>query len=74
MIMMVGDSVYEISREQCDGVLKIASKQVAQGIYAVEKGDIVDIKKERFTDKAQMNDAIVKYRSEGFKVYWNEMV
>ena len=40
MKVIIGKSVYEMSREWLDGVLDIAIKQVPCGIYAIEKDEI----------------------------------
>lgn len=72
MRVIVNDHVYEMTREQCEGVLKIASTQVPVGIYAVEKDDVLELKNERFRNQKQLNVGIVKYHHKGFKVYWNE--
>lgn len=72
MRVIVNDHVYEMTREQCEGVLKIASTQVPVGIYAVEKDEVVELKNESFPVRKQLNREIVKYHHKGFKVYWNE--
>ena len=72
MRVIVNDHVYEMTREQCEGVLKIASTQVPVGIYAVEKGNVLELKNERFRNQKQLNREIVTYHRKGFKVYWNE--
>lgn len=71
MRVIVNDNVYEMTRKQCDGVLETASKQVPSGIYAVEKDGIVELKNDRFQNRKQLNEEIVKYHRKGFKVYWN---
>ena len=72
MRVIVNDHVYEMTREQCDGVLKTGSKQVPSGIYAVEKDGMVELKNERFQSKKLLNREVVVHEKAGFKVYWNE--
>lgn len=71
MKVIIGDSVYEMARKQLDGILGIAKKQVSCGIYAVEKGEICELKNEQH-DTEKIHEAVEGYKKEGFKVYYNE--
>ena len=61
MIVNIDASVYTMNRKGFRGVLKIASKAVKFGIYAVVKDDKAIMLNEKYEDKKH-----------GFKVYWNE--
>lgn len=71
MRLIVNDSVYMMNRKQLKGVLKIASKQVPCGIYAVEKDDICELKKDKFDNSDSLRNAVQQYKDKGFKVMYN---
>ena len=72
MKVLLNNSVYEMSRKQFRGVLSVAKKAVKQGIYAVEKGGMAQMKKETYSNKAELEKAVSEYKEKGFKVYYNE--
>ena len=41
-------------------------------IYAVEKGGMAQMKKETYSNKAELEKAVSEYEEKGFKVYYNE--
>ena len=71
MKVLLNNSVYEMSRKQFRGVLNVAKKAVKQGIYAVEKGGMAQMKKETYSNKAELEKAVSEYEANGFKVYCN---
>ena len=72
MRVLLNDHIYEMSRKQFRGVLSVAKKAVKQGIYAVEKGGMAQMKKETYSNKAELEKAVSEYEEKGFKVYYNE--
>ena len=72
MRVLLNDNIYEMSRKQIDGVLKVAKKAVKHGIYAVEKDGLAEMKKEIYSNKAELEKAVAEYKEKGFKVYYNE--
>ena len=71
MKVLLNNSVYEMSRKQFDGVLKVAKKAVKHGIYAVEKDGMAQMKKETHSNKAEIEKAVAEYEEKGFKVHYN---
>lgn len=71
MMLIVNDSVYMMNRKQLKDVLKIASKQVPCGIYAVEKDDICELKKDKFDNSDSLSNAVKEYKDKDFKVMYN---
>ena len=71
MKVLLKNSVYEMSKKQFDGVLKVAKKAIKRGIYAVEKGGMAQMKKETHSNKAELEKAVAEYEAKGFKVYYN---
>ena len=71
MRVLLNDHLYDMSRKQFDGVLKVAKKAVKRGIYAVEKDGTAEMKKETYSNKTELEKAVKKYESKGFKVYYN---
>ena len=71
MKVIIGQSVYEMTEKQLNGTLKVASKQVSLGIYAVKKGRICELHNDKFDSKEDLLAEVEKYTEKGFKVYYN---
>ena len=71
MRVLLNDHIYEMSRKQFDGVIKVAKKAVKHGIYAVEKDGTAEMKKEMYSNRAELEKAVAEYEEKGFKVYYN---
>ena len=71
MKVIIGQSAYEMTAQQLAGVLKVTSKQVPLGIYAVKKGRICELHNDKFDSKEDLLDNVSKYEKKGFKVYYN---
>lgn len=72
MKVIVNNSVYDMTKEQSDGVLKVSSEQISFGIYVVEKDGIIELRKDKCKSKAQLKRLIQQFGRKGFKVYSNE--
>ena len=72
MKVIIGKSVYEMNRKQLRGVLKSASSLIPFGIYAVQKGDVCELRKDEFDNADELKNAVGAYKEKGFKVYYNE--
>lgn len=72
MKVNVGDSLYEMGNEQFKGVLKIASKAIPFGIYAIRKKGVAILLKETYSTNEELKKAVSGYVMKGFKVYYNE--
>ena len=71
MRVLLNDHIYEMSRKQFDGVLKVAKKAVKHGIYAVEMDGTAEMKKETYSNKSELEKVVKEYEEKGFKVYYN---
>lgn len=71
MKVIIGKSAYEMTAQQLNGVLKVASKQVPFGIYAVKKCRICELHNDKFDSKEDLLAEVEKYTEKGFKVYYN---
>lgn len=71
MKVIVNESVYEMASKEYKGVLKVASKQIPCGIYAVEKDGICDLRKDTFESKEELKKNVAEYAEKGFKVHYN---
>lgn len=69
--VIVNDTLYEMRRKQADSVLKIASKQISFGIYAVEKDRIIELRKDKCQSEKELNRLIADFQKKGFRVYFN---
>ncbi len=73
MKVIVNQNVYEMGNKQAEEVLKIASKQIPIGIYAVEKDGIIELRKDKCKSEKELNRLIVDFHKKGFKVYFNRV-
>lgn len=71
MRVLLNDHIYEMSKKQFNGVLKVAKKAVKRGIYAVEKDGTAEMKKETYSNRAELEKAVAEYEEKEFKVYYN---
>lgn len=71
MKVIVGESVYETNRKGLRGILKVAKEQVPFGIYAIEKDEICELRKDKFENKEDLKKEVVEFKGKGFKVYCN---
>lgn len=60
-----------MNRKGFRGVLKIASRAVKCGIYAVVKDDKAIMLNEKYEDIGSLKNAVAEYKKQGFRVYWN---
>ena len=72
MKVLINNELYEMNRKQLRGVLKVASSLMPFGIYAVRKGDVCELRKDKFDNAEELKKAVGAYKEKGFKVYYNE--
>ena len=72
MKVIIGKAVYGMNRKQLRGVLKAASSLIPFGIYAVQKDNVCELRKDEFENAEELKKAVVAYKEKGFKVYYNE--
>lgn len=71
MKVKVANRMYRMSKKEYQGLLKVASEQVAFGIYAVEKGDYAELRNDICKSQSQLKDLIRQFKVQGFKVHAN---
>ena len=72
MKVLINNELYEMNRKQLRGVLKAASSLMPFGIYAVQKDDVCELRKDKFDNAEGLKKAVLAYKEKGFKVYYNE--
>ena len=72
MKVIIGKAVYEMNRKQLHGVLEAASSLIPFGIYAVQKDDMCELRKDKFDNAEELKKAVGVYKEKGFKAYYNE--
>ena len=72
MKVIIGKAVYGMNRKQLRGVLKAASSLIQFGIYAVQKDNVCELRKDEFENAEELKKAVGAYKEKGFKVYYNE--
>lgn len=70
MIVDIGGKIYDIGKKHAIGLLKVASKTIEHGIYAVEMNNVQIMLKEEYNDKYSLKKAVEDYKKKGFKVHW----
>lgn len=70
-ILMLNGNIYELNRTTVDTCLRMAkgSFKKQNAIVAVEKDDVVDMKRDVFISKPLMDIAIKEYEAQGFLVH-----
>lgn len=68
----VGPRVYEMGLKELNELLSLASEQIPFGIYAVQKGDYVELCRQKCNSITELKKAKRAYKSNGFKVYANK--
>ena len=72
MRVLINNELYEMNRKQLRGVLKVASGLIPFGIYAVQKDNVCELRKDEFENAEELKKAVGAYKEKGFKVYYNE--
>ena len=72
MKVIIGKAVYGMNRKQLRGVFEAASSLIPFGIYAVQKADVCELRKDEFDNAEGLKKAVGAYKEKGFKVYYNE--
>lgn len=72
MKVIINDKTYEMSREAYEGILTTVKKFVPKGVYAVEKDDFAEAKKDICKTDAELKKLISEYKKKGFKVHYNK--
>ena len=72
MNVIIEKNVYGMNRKQLRGVLKIANGLIPFGIYAVQKDDVCELRKDEFDNAEELKKAVGVYKEKGFKAYYNE--
>ena len=72
MNVIIGETLYGMNRKQLRGVLKAASSLIPFGIYAVQKDNVCELRKDEFDNADELKKAVGAYKEKGFKVYYNK--
>ena len=68
MNVIIGETLYGMNRKPLRGVLKAASRLRTVGIYAVQKDDVCERRKDEFEKAEEVKKAVWAYKEKGFKV------
>lgn len=71
MQVKVANRIYRMSRNEYQGLLKVASEQVPFGIYAIEKKDYSELRCDKCNSITQLKNLTRQYKAAGYKVYAN---
>ena len=59
-----------MTEKEAQGLLKIASEQVSEGIYAIRKNDYIELRNQPMS-RTQIKKTRNEYRKRGVKIYAN---
>ena len=68
----VASRLYEMGLEELNNLLKVASEQIPLGVYAVQKGNYVELCRDKCNSITELKKHKRAYKSNGFKVYANK--
>ena len=71
MRVKVMNRLYQMGKQEYQGLLQMASEQVPFGIYAVEKGDYAELRNDHCKSSTSLKKLLRDFRAQGFKVYAN---
>ena len=71
MKVMIGKRLRSVPRKKAIQMAEIFKDQVPLGIYAIEKGDYLELRKDRCSSKSAVKNLRRQYKAMGFKVYAN---
>lgn len=74
MQVTVMKRTYQMSQEEYEGLLEIASEQVPFGIYAVEKQGYAELRCDKCKSITQLKKLTRQFKARGFKVHANKNV
>lgn len=60
-----------MSRKEYQGLLKIAKEQVPFGVYAIEKTDYAELRRDVCESTTKLKEITRQFRQQGFKVWSN---
>lgn len=63
--------MYRMSREEYQGLLDIASEQVPFGVYAVEKNNYAELRRDKCESVTKLKELVRQFKQQGFKVHAN---
>ena len=61
-----------MSREAYEGILVTIKKFVPKGVYAVEKDNFAEAKKDICKTDDELKKLVFEYKKKGFKVHYNK--
>lgn len=67
----MGKRLYRMSRKEYQGLLKIAKEQVPFGVYAIEKADYAELRRDVCESSTKLKEITRQFRQQGFKVWSN---
>ncbi len=61
-----------MSRKEYQGLLKVASDEIPFGIYAIEKGNYAELRRDKCNSMSKLKELARNFKTNGFKVYMNK--
>ena len=71
MKVKVGPRMFRMNRKEYQGLLQVAKEQVPMGIYAVEKADYAELRRDKCESITKLKELTRQFKAQGFKVWSN---
>lgn len=72
MKVTIGKKVWQMSKKEYQGLLKVASEQVPFGIYAIEKNGQAEMRRDRCSSMGELKKLSRAFKAQGYKVHMNK--
>lgn len=69
MKVIVNNHLYKMNKEEVKGLLEIARENIKDGIIAIEKDGLIEMRKDTFESNSKLKNMIKEYKDLGYKVY-----
>ena len=63
--------MYRMSRKEFQGLLDVAKEQVPFGVYAIEKSDYAELRRDKCESITKLKELTRQFKQHGFKVWSN---
>ena len=63
--------MFRMNRKEFQGLLQIAKEQIPMGIYAVEKADYAELRRDKCESITKLKELTRQFKAQGFKVWSN---
>lgn len=71
MVVLINSKAYQMPNEKAVALRKQAKTLHPCGIYAIQKQNKMELRRDTFQNKNEMKQAVKRWNAAGFIVFWN---